>query len=216
MHKTLLKSLVLMATLLVQTSAFAIPSITGQYEVYNAAGNCPGGDHGLWTNSLNAGSSRCNDYYSFQEGSLFTEYDNGTASLVATALNPDNILATILVQFSGFSNTHSLVKTGGGPELPSWSFYEDIDPTSFIEIQGIDYALSMVGNYALQVGDGANDKTSAFGGSVWVNAAGGQYQGGHWDLNMDFGAVPEPSVLLLLLAGLAGITLLSPRRAHPV
>ncbi len=154
-------------------------------------------------------------------GSLFTEYNDGTATLVATALNPDNVLAKINILFDGFSNNHSPVKTGGGPELSSWHFYDDILKGE-IGIEGNYYELSMAGNYALQVGLGANDKSAAFGGSVWIIPSriyeAGQEGGdlNHWDLNMDFKSVPEPSVLILMLFGLAGITLLSPGKASRI
>jgi hypothetical protein len=204
MKIAIFKAMSFIVVMLITNAAHAV-MVTDQWAVSDTSQiNCGTSPHGLWTNSLNAGGSACNDYYSFQDGSLLTEYDDGTAILTATALNPDNILAFIDITFGGLSPTHSPVKTGGGPELLSWYFYESITSGN-INIEGVDYAISMAGNYALQIGEGANDKTSAFGGSVWLIANGGNYTGGHWDLNMDFESVPEPSTLALLSLGFLGI-----------
>ncbi len=197
----------LLITGLFSGSASAIPVATNTWSVSNAAGNCTGGDHGLWTHTLHVSNGPCNNYFSYQAGSTLTEYDNGTAVLSATAMNPDSILATIDITFGSYSTTQSPVKTGGGSELPSWYFYQSIDSGS-IDIGGTDYdVLGMTGGYALQIGDGANDKSSVFGGSVWLDLSGG-YTGraGHWDLNMNLAAasVPEPSALMLIAIGLIG------------
>ena len=116
---------ILLISVFVVSSAHAL-TITNKWAVSDAAGNCSGGPHGLWTHNLKLGSSVCSNYYSFQDGSVLTEYDNGTAVLSATAINPGNILATINITFGGLSDTHSPVKEGGGPELDSWYFYSEI------------------------------------------------------------------------------------------
>jgi hypothetical protein len=206
--KNILKvTAILLAAGLFTSSANAVPVATNTWSVSDAASNCTGGDHGLWTNSLHASNSSCSNKFSFQAGSTLTEYDNGTAVLNATAKNPDSILATIDITFGSYSTTQSPVKTGGGSELPSWYFYQSIDSGS-IDIGGTDYdVLGMTGGYALQIGDGANDKSSVFGGSVWLDLSGGYTgRGGHWDLNMNLAAasVPEPSALMLIAIGLIG------------
>ena len=88
--KTAIKTLTFIVAGLIATATHAVPILTNQWLVTDAAGNCSGGPHGLWTNNLNAGSSTCRNYYSFQAGSILSEYDNDTAILTATALNPDN------------------------------------------------------------------------------------------------------------------------------
>lgn len=216
--KTINKLLTIIATGLISTSLYAIPVATNSFSVYDAAGNCTGGDHGLWTNTLNAGTSGCNDYYSFQTGSILTEYfDNDTnlrtAILTATALNPDNILATINIEFGDYTTTQAPVKNPFNVDTSGWYYYQSI-LASNINVDGNDYTVAMTGGYALQIGIGANDKSSdIFGGSVWVTPSGGNYSGGHWDLNMEFGAgtttVPEPSIMLLLLSGMLGFAFTS-------
>lgn len=173
--------------------------------------NCTSAPHGLWTSSLNVGASACNDYFSFNSGSTFTEFDDGTAVLDATATNPDGFLADIDITFGGFSNTHSPVKSGGGPELASWVFYETITSGN-ITIDSVDYAMSLFGAYALQIGDGANDKSDAFGASAWLDVSGGGYTGGHWDLNMDLAPVPVPAAVWLFGSGLLGIVGIARRK----
>jgi len=187
-------------------------SITNIWAVSDTAQvDCGGSAHGMWTNTLNLGASACNDYYSINAGSTFTEYDDGTAVLNATATNPDGYVADISVSFSDYSDTHAgTVKTGGGPELASWYFYESF--TGVITIDSVDYTVGILGDTSMQIGDGANDKTSAFGGSTWMSVSGGGYTGGHWDLNLDFTAVPVPAAVWLFGSGLLGLVGVTRRR----
>lgn len=190
------------------TVAVDAASITAQWAVSDTSEvNCNGSPHGFWTNNLFGGKPACNDYFSFSNGSVLTEYDDGTAILDATAVNQIGYTADIFIEFGSFSVTQPSVKTGGGPELASWYFYQTIVDSSIIINDGVDteYFVDIAGPYALQIGDGANDKTSAFGGSVWLNETGGKYTGGHWDLNMDFSPVPVPAAVWLFGSGLLGL-----------
>jgi hypothetical protein len=202
-------------TLLVMLMATAssAATVTNIWAVSNTGQiNCGTSPHGLWTNTLNLGADACNDYFSFNTGSTFTEFDDGTAVLAATATNPDGFVADIDITFGSYSPTHSPVKTGGGPELASWYFYESI-VSGGITVDSVNYSLAMAGGYALQIGDGANDKTGVFGASVWLLPTGGTYNGGHWDLNMDFSPVPVPAAVWLFGSGLLGLVGVARRKA---
>lgn len=177
--------------------------------------NCGNSQHGLWTNSLNPSTSSCSNYFSI-DGTL-TEYGDGTAVLDATATNLDSVVADIDITFSGHSTTHSPVKTGGGFELSDWYYYESITGGTVV-IGGITYDnLGMVGGYALQIGDGANDKTGEFGASVWFVATDGSYNPNlhsnkHWDLNLELQAVPVPAAVWLFGSGLIGLVAVTRRK----
>ncbi len=57
---------------------------------------------------------------------------------------------------------------------------------------------------------GANDKSAnVFGGSVGLDAFGGAYTGGHWDLNMEFTSLPAPPMMFLTLVGLFDVAVRS-------
>ncbi len=179
--------------------------------------NCGASPHGLWTNSLNAGASACNDYFNFDAGSTLTENGDGTAVINATATNPDGITADIDISFGAYTTVHADVKTAGGPQLTSWYYYETITSGN-IAILGVDYDITLHNpNLVLQIGFGANDKTGAFGASVWMDAddglATGGYTGGHWDLNMDLAAVPVPAAAWLFGSGLIGLVGVARRQA---
>lgn len=178
----------------------------------------------LWTNSLNPGGvgsdcgGRSNNYFSLNAGSTLTEYDDGTAVLTATATNPADpvgINATINITFGSRSETHtpSKIKEGGGPELTEWDFYQSIT-NGVITIDGYqdNFTVGMHNGYSLQIGQGANDKSAAFGGSVWMDVTGNGYGGGHWDINMDLAPVPVPATVWLFGSALLGLAGFSRRR----
>ena len=202
------------ALLMLMATSSGAATVTSVWSVSDTAQvDCGGSPHGLWTNTLNVGGSTCNDYYSFGAGSTLTEYDDGTASLVATATNPDGYVADINITFGKYSDTHSPVKTGGGPKLTSWYYYESIT-SGVITINSVDYTVNLLNPPdVFQVGDGANDKTSAFGASTWLTVSGGSYTGDHWDLNMDLTPVPVPAAVWLFGSGLIGLAGVARRKS---
>ena len=174
-----------------------------------------GDDHGLWTNGL--GGSENEKRHSFNSGSMLTEYDDGTAHLMATATNRFGRDATINIWFDDRQDTYAINKTAGGPVLDEWYYYANIKSGSTITINAVTYYLGMVmlgQGPVLQIGTGANDKNLAFGGSTWVDVFSDQartqqlfannngYK--HWDLNMNLTAVPVPAAVWLFGSALMG------------
>jgi len=210
---------VIFAVLITNTASAAM--ITDQWIVSDAVENCSGGTHGLWTNTLQLGGGICKNYYGFQENSLLTEFDDGTATLVATAMNPGGIEAMINIMFSGLQDYNTFTSNGTSTDKvkgkshgdeTTWDFYTSA--SGDITINGVVYSLwgdGLAGDTALQIGLGANDKTMAFGASSWLNIK--YYDEDeksyeylrHWDLNMALTAVPEPSIIALFALGLLGL-----------
>lgn len=232
MTNKIFKACLLAATLVGAHSASATP-IT--YSVSDAITQCGGSGHGLWTNQYN--NSGCNEYYSFQTGSTL-KVDGATAVLSATVENSIGDAAKINITFGGFAETYSNTKEGGGVDYdPStdstldWDFFTYVISGSIVFSNGDTFETYLIGqdpNVAgalsempvLQIGKGANDKNSTFGGSTWIDvySDGADYTGrsGHWDLNMNlspvggvFETVPVPGTLGLLMPGVAllGLTL---------
>ena len=184
--------------------------------------NCSSGgtgyEHGLWTNTLQTGGS-CSQYFNFDAGTTLIQYDNNTAVLSGSATNGSNVTADINITFGGFQDTYSSVKTGGGNDTSDWDFYTTIESGSTIVINNTTYYVDIHDapgdDFVMQIGTGANDKTSAFGASSWLDIYEDEartkvlYEGGqHWDLNMDLTArVPEPQVLFIFTMGLIGLGL---------
>lgn len=211
--KALIKISAFVAATFFATSASAVPTV---YDVSDAAGNCNGGPHGLWTNNA-LGSPSCDANYFSISGTLSVDLDTEMAVLSATALNPDNVLATINLTFSDFTDDHTSlpVKTGGGAaNIADWIFFKEVVGTIDIAGLGSFDALDLTGGHGLQIGWGANDKTSDFGASVWLDMSGGHSGGNHWDINMDLAArVPAPAIAMLLGTGLIAVGLFGRRRA---
>ena len=175
--------------------------------------------HGLWTASDFGGS--CGNY--FDISGTFTIDDSNsdsslwTADFIATATNPQSVVATIDLDFGGYTEDHTTIgqiKNGGGGDPSTWAFFNTISGSISFSSQSIEGVSSfviddMVGSHAFQIGFGANDKTSAFGASAWIQGddmrnidSNPNY---HWDLNLDFEVVPEPATLVLLGFGLLGL-----------
>lgn len=87
-------------------------SVTQKWAVTDAQTN--GDDHGLWTNglapSVGSGSSEDKKRHSFNSGSMLTEYDDGTAHLMATATNRNGRTAEISVWFDDRQETSLKIK----------------------------------------------------------------------------------------------------------
>lgn len=197
--------------------AFAAPAQASviQYDVTNASGgSC---QHGLWVNSLRSG--QCNQRFSFQDGTTFTQDTNaGTATFTGTAINGSGEVATLNLNFSGFQDAlgpHQIFKDGGGiaydPSLID--FYNTGSGT--ITVGGETFTLypsdPFAGETLFQFGTGANDFTGDFGGSAWLNVidSSGRHLP-HFDINFDLAlrpgtAVPAPGALALFGLALAGV-----------
>lgn len=218
----LLKTLLAATLILLGTSAHATLYSVSSTTSVHCNGQAP---HGLWTNTDMGSPSCTSNYFDIQAGSTLEIFNNGTAKLLATAINPaanGSILATIDLDLSGFTDDHttiSNIKNGGGGVPSTWDFFTNINGTITIgnDVFGIS---GSVPGYAFQMGDGANDKTSAFGASAWivspkdgngdclldpVRSSSICMDSHHWDLNLDLALVPEPSALALLGLGLFGL-----------
>ena len=198
-------SLVLLTLSLAFAQMTMAASVTQQWAVTDGQQN--GDDHGLWTNGL--GASENEKRHSFNSGSMLTEYDDGTAHLMATATNRFGRTAAISVWFDDRKDTYAINKTGGGPVLNGWYYYANIKADSTVIIDSVTYYLAMVNLGAgplLQIGTGANDKNLAFGASTWVDLFSDHklYGQGHWDLNMNLTAVPVPAAVWLFGSAMMG------------
>jgi len=178
--------------------------ITKQWQVSDAVST-----HGLWTNGL---SFNGDNSFNFTNDTFLTEYDDGTATLLGGA-EDSGVTWVINILFEGYNaDPDGPVKTGGGPLLDSWDFYYETSGTiSTSDDGGFVANVSRMGP-ALQIGFGANDKTSDFGASAWLSINGGGHSS-HWDLNMDLVAVPEPSIIALFGLGLLGLGFARRRKA---
>ena len=194
--------------------AFATPAQAEviNYDISNAtSGSC---QHGLWTNTVGSG---CERRYAFQDGSTFSvDTDTGTGTFSGTAINSVGEVATLDITLSGLLDTLDgtgfTYKAGGGPYDPSTQDYFS-SALGTITLGSTVYTLNaadpFAGNTVFQFGPGANDKTSDFGGSAWLNLLDPYHNPlAHWDINFDLThvptQVPAPAGLALFGLGLAG------------
>ncbi len=204
-------ALALMATVTFAHESFG--SIIAQYQVHSTSvvnGHDVNGNdapHGLWTSGDAFGSSQAGNAFYDIQSMLFTQYSDGTSTLIGTAVNPYGTVAEIALTFGSFASTvpqASFYKQEQGlaydPNLHD--FYETVsgsitltDTSSQVSVINIDH---FVNDYRLQFGLGANAKNAAeYGGSAWLQDSQGGMQSHHWDLNLVFQPVPEPSTLVV-------------------
>jgi len=211
-----------MTTVSMSAMATSAAASTIDYAVTDATDNSC--SHGLWTNTVGSGCSR---KYSFQDGTTFSQdTDTGTATFTGTAINVDGKVATLDLSFSGFQDAldpGQAYKAGGGAYDPStMDFYSQASGT--INIDGKIYTLKpsdpLAGTTTLQIGPGANDKTSDFGGSAWLNILDPHgWQIPHWDINFDLArkpGTPVPAPGGMALFGFALLGLWAARRRRGV
>lgn len=183
--------------------------------------NCSNSPHGLWTSSYQ--NTGCEQYFDFQTGSTLT-IDGGTATLNATAINNAGLEATINLIFGEYQNHYSNVKEGGGTYNPGatdgsdWDFFSTIESGFISFSNGETFAPLLVNqggtSPVMQIGLGADDKTTGFGASAWLDpyfviapgelaSLDPQQYGNHWDLNMTLTPLPIPAPFILFASGLA-------------
>ncbi len=207
----LLKLIVITAVVWFGLSVSAVnaKNVTNIWNVSDAVGS-----HGLWTGKQKFNS---NQFFHINNDVSFTQYDDGTARLLGTA-SGSGVTWNLNVSFDNVRHVPNAygAKTGGGPALSSWLYYYDVAGTI---TNSMGDTFSVVGyRPAFQMGLGANDKTSAFGGASWLKVSkNGHELEGYWDLNLDFevSPVPEPEIYALWLVGL-GLLGLSVRRRRRI
>jgi hypothetical protein len=223
-----LLSIITLILLLSTTSASAGIISYSVSDAMNNAGTDIG--HGLYTfGKNNTGQAK----YSIQSGTFFNidtkdtlSNNDDTATLIGTAFNGTHT-AIINLSFSGFKETQGYKKEHGKDYNANPGLYDingvlasmgngDIDffgsISGNITINNITHAINTCTNcgdnsglFGLQFGDGANAKNSAdFGGSAWVGVGNTPDKSSHWDLNLKFTQVPEPSSFLLFSLALFG------------
>lgn len=195
----------------ISSSLHAIPTtVTNVWTVTDAVNS-----HGLYTQGLHLGTPTTTNSFNFESDLRLTQYSDGTGSIFGHA-SANNVRWLIDLTLGGFNddlNTQDPIKAskGGDPDL--WEFYNTIAGT--ISTTGWVAEVVRTGP-ALQIGFGANDKTTDFGASTWLDVVtlNGNSSDYKWDLNMDLIAVPEPSIIALFGIGLLGLGLARRRKSQ--
>jgi len=163
----------------------------------------------------NHGLSPKGDYSQFDFKGLFTiseDISNGrTGSLVGT-LDNGTETGTVNLTLGNWADTGPYKQEyglpGGGLATGFADFFLDIDGTIVIDGTSYDDIRGYSG-FVFQYGLGANAKNdSELGASAWITHSGQRLGNGgtsHWDLNLAYSAVPEPSVIALFGLGLVGL-----------
>ncbi len=209
--------------------AFSIPAFaTVIYDVSSTSRlSCTDAPHGLWTGTDISGGS-CSNFFDID--GTFTIFnddpnddpnsDNWSAELIATAINPQGVEATIEIFLSDFAEAHDPFKQEhgvdydpaldnntdilAGPDNTDIDFFRSLEGIIIIDGFGEFTGLDTVNGFAFQFGVGANAKSATeFGGSIWLESP--DMASNHWDLNLVFTAVPHPGTLAMLALALLGL-----------
>lgn len=208
----------------------------GVYEATSVTTN--GNDHTVWLPGLFSGVDA---YWQFASGpgQFKVGANNTTASLTGVIQNNVTSNYQMSVDINYGLRTPNVqgdtIKTGGGTNDGSWSFYDIVSATitGLGDLDGLILSLTAypdpgVEDIPFQLGEGANDKNPGLGGAGWfswvavtdadytgptpINSA--QTRQRHGDININLVPVPLPAPVLLLLAGLGGLGTLRMRRKN--
>lgn len=212
-----MKKFILLAAVAGPALALAVPAQASIIEFDATDATSGASPHGLFVGNARSGANR---RFSFQDGTIFTQDTHaGTATFTGTAVNRGGEVATLNLSFSGFQDNllpgqeFKTPPTGVVFDPAAIDFYNAGSGT--ITIGSQTFTLNerdpFAGDTLFQFGPGANDKTSDFGGSAWLNVIdpSGRYLP-HWDINFDLAlrpgtAVPAPGALALFGLALAGV-----------
>lgn len=206
----------------------------GTYKATNVMTS--GNAHTVWLPGLFSGTSA---YWQFVPGpgKFKVGTDNATASLIGTIENNGTSNYQMAIDINYALRTPNVqgdtIKTGGGTNDGSWSFFDiaSATMTGIGDLQGLvlnllAYPDPGVEDVPFQLGEGANDKNPGLGGAgwfSWVAVTDATYTGpspinsvqtnaGHGDININLTPVPLPAAGIMMLMGLAGFGTLRMRR----
>lgn len=207
------------------------PEVVAQYNVmeYDADG------HAIWLHGLYSDGYASSSSFVFDGMGMFKVYDDGTANLMGTVVNTANANETwdVNLNLSLLDDFDGNLKgaghyTGPGSAADAWDFYDFVVDEATLSADSGRYAGSELDlarngtNFAIQVGQGANDKNAYKGLSSWFTYTGDLVVDGmdkaigstRSDINVKFTpkAVPEPMSLLGLGAAAVGIVGLKRRQ----
>jgi len=188
--------------------------VVAAYDVFSTSNvNCSSAPHGLWTNTKYASDGACGQYFDIKDGMLtiFEEDGERTAELMATAENPFGRVAEIMITFGGYTTDFPYFK-GGEPGADAEYFAELVEGVITVTLGDETHEWiveALAGQYAFQIGTGANDKNGEYGASTWLKVSkNGDDYAKHWDINVELEpktTVSEPAGVAILGLGLIGL-----------